>query len=279
MIAIADSGSTNTDWVLLDGNTPISFTTKGLNPYFHDETFIADVLRKEEVIRNQAFLVTEVHFYGAGSSTEALKAIMSRGLQAVFPHAQIEVQHDLDGSALATCHDQPGIACILGTGSNSCFYDGKNIHEEVPSLAHVLGDEGSGSHMGKQLIRDFFYKKMPEHISNAFFEYSGLTSDKVISKVYQEKGVNVYLASLSHFFYEHIEDPYAHDLVYRCFSEFIDIHVKCYTNWQKYPVHFVGSIAWYFKDILREVLENEGGTMGVLLQKPIVGLQQYFMNR
>ena len=163
MILIADSGSTKCDWAHIDekGSRLGNFETMGLNPYFHDEKVVEGAIRGNVPLALYADKISHIYFYGAGSSTPTMCAIIERGLRAVFPNAELLVEHDLLGSAYSTYDGEECISCILGTGSNSCFFDGKNIHESVPSLAYILGDEASGSYFGKILLREYFYKKLP----------------------------------------------------------------------------------------------------------------------
>ena len=164
MILIADSGSTKCDWALIDekGTRLGQFETMGLNPYFHNEHAVENAVRSNQPLSLHAQKVTHIFFYGAGSSTPVMCEIISNGLKKVFTAAEISVDHDLVGCAYATYDGEPCISCILGTGSNSCYFYGKNVFEEIPSLAYILGDEASGSYFGKILLREYFYKKLPD---------------------------------------------------------------------------------------------------------------------
>ncbi|MFT4680073.1 MAG: glucosamine kinase [Flavobacteriales bacterium] len=277
MIAIADSGSTKADWAFVEqGGERADCHSMGLNPYFHSSDFIRETLMGIDGISGRAAAVTEVYFFGAGASTDVLKEVVAKGLRMVFPNAKVLVRHDLDGSAFATCYGGKGIACILGTGSNSCIFDGEEVSEEIPALGHILGDEGSGSYIGKQLLRDFFYKKMPADVSAAFASFSKLDKDGVIEKVYQGENVNVYLASLCVFLEDFRDEDYTKQLLINSFTDFLDIHVSCYANWWEYPVHFTGSVAFYFKTELEMAVAAFGAKMGRIEQRPIDGLVEYF---
>ncbi|HEX2901710.1 MAG TPA: ATPase, partial [Bacteroidia bacterium] len=200
MILIADSGSTKCDWLLLhEGQVLLECNTMGFNPYFHDSALISATLLAQPELKEHAGHIGEVYFYGAGASSPDLKAIVEVGLKEVFVNAAIHVGHDLDAAALATYTGVPHIACILGTGSNSCYFDGKQIHEEVPALAYILGDEGGGSYYGKRLLADFFYKRMPADLAPLFKEKYNMNMHTMVEKVYAEPHANVYLASLSRF--------------------------------------------------------------------------------
>lgn len=277
MILIADSGSTKCDWALLDerGARLGAFETMGLNPYFHDETVIANAVRSNAPLALYARKVKYVFFYGAGSSTETMCAIVQKGLHDVFPAAEIVVDHDLVGCAYATYDGEPGISCILGTGSNSCYFDGEHIREEVPALAYILGDEASGSYFGKILLREYFYKKLPEDLRESFEKAYTLTKDEFISRVYREPNANVYLASFTRFIGQHAHHPHVMNWVVKGMREFIDIHVKCFAESKHVPVHFIGSISHYFSHCLEIAAKEEGIRLGKIIKKPIDGLVDY----
>ena len=277
MILIADSGSTKCDWALIDekGSRLGNFETMGLNPYFHDEKVVESAIRGNAPLALYADKISHVYFYGAGSSTQTMCEIIERGLRAVFPTAELLIEHDLLGSAYSTYDGEPCISCILGTGSNSCFFDGKDIHESVPSLAYILGDEASGSYFGKILLREYFYKKLPAEIAEAFENSFPLSKDEFISKIYREPNANVYLASFTRFIGNFALHPHVMNWVVKGMREFLDIHVKSFENWDKVPVHFVGSISHYFKHCLEEACRLEGVRLGNIIKKPIDGLVNY----
>lgn len=278
MLLIADSGSTKCDWLLLkDGEKVLEFSTMGFNPYFHDESIIAGAIRHKEEIMIYDKSVTEVRFYGAGCSSPSLNAIVARALAYVFTKASIHVGHDLDGAALATYDDTPHIACILGTGSNSCFFDGKKIHEEVPALAYILGDEGSGSYYGKQLLSHFLYNKLPGNLQGDFEQEYGLTKDDIMERVYMRPHANVFLASFMKFCSKHKEDTFIRNMVLNGMRHFLNAHVACFPNYKKVPVNFVGSVAWHFEDLLRDVASKMGIRINKVVKKPIYGLADYHM--
>jgi glucosamine kinase len=278
MILIADSGSTKCDWLLLHGGrTILECPTMGFNPYFHSATVIANALRERKDLMSYAEQVEQVFFYGAGASSVELKAVVRTGLKVVFPNAKVHVGHDLDAAALATYSGVPHIACILGTGSNSCFFDGEAIYEEVPALAYILGDEGGGSYYGKRLLADFFYKRMPVHLAAQFGVKYSMNMKTMVEKVYTEPNANVYLASLSKFCSEHRKESYILEMVREGMHKFLEIHVACYANHKIVPVDFVGSIAYYFEDELRAVAAAMGIHVGVIVKKPIQGLVNYHL--
>lgn len=277
MILIADSGSTKCDWALIDekGKRIDNFNTMGLNPYFHDEETVETALKENASLIAVSDNITHIFFYGAGSSTEELCAHMKRGLQRVFKKADILVDHDLLGAAMSTYDGRPGITCILGTGSNSCHFDGKTIYEEIPSLAYILGDESSGSWYGKILLQEYFYKKLPEDLRAAFIEKYSPNKDTILMRVYQEPNANVYLASYMKFLGEHYEHPHVRDWVYKGMKHFSNIHVQCFKNFREVPVHFIGSVGHIFQDILKRVAEEDGWELGTIIRRPLDGLVDY----
>lgn len=277
MILIADSGSTKCDWALIDekGNRLNDFETMGLNPYFHSPDVTEKALRANDALMAIAPQVRYIFFYGAGSSTEEMCSIMHAGLERVFTHAEIHVEHDQLGSGMAVYDGEPCIACILGTGSNSCFFDGKEVYEEIPSLAYILGDEASGSYFGKILLQEYFYKKLPADLVKSFEEKYAPSKDDIINKIYREPNANVYLASFMKFIGEHRDHPHIQEWVTKGMIHFINIHVKCFKNWDSVPVHFVGSIGHYFHDCLERAAKETGIRLGRVVQKPIDGLVEY----
>jgi len=277
MILIADSGSTKCDWALIDfsGKRLGDFETMGLNPYFHDKDVISNAIRSNGPLSLYGNKVKHVYFYGAGSSTRAMCEIVENGLKAVFANAELHVDHDLVGSAYATYDGEPCISCILGTGSNSCYFDGDKIYEEVPSLAFILGDEASAGYFGKILLREYFYKKLPEDLRISFEQSFQITKDELISRVYREPNANVYLASFTRFIGTHAHHPHVVNWVVKGITEFIDIHVKCYKQWPSTPVHFIGSVSYYFRHCLQQAADNSGIKLGRIIKKPIDGLVEY----
>lgn len=276
MIIVADSGSTKCDWRLIQDNGTIhGFSTIGFNPFFHDEAFIERHIRKEEQLTDFALEVKNIYFYCAGGSSEDLKAKVARGLARVFSKADIVVDHDLNAAALSVYDGRPCIACILGTGSNSCYFDGHTLSEEVPALAYILGDEGSGSYFGKILLRKFLYGQLPEHIHNCLAEQYNLDKQTIFENVYMKPHANVYLASIMKMVSLYRDDPFMRDMLREGLNRFLREHVCCFANHKEVPVHFVGSIGHYFGDILREEAAKLGITVGTISKKPIEGLVRF----
>lgn len=277
MILIADSGSTKCDWALIDksGKRIDNFNTMGLNPYFHNEEVVEKALKDNASIMAIASQITHIFFYGAGSSTPDLCARMQRGLQRVFTEAEIIVDHDLLGAAMSTYDGRPGITCILGTGSNSCYFDGQEIYEEVPSLAYILGDESSGSWYGKILLQEYFYKKLPDDLREAFIAKYNPDKDAILMRIYQQPNANVYLASFMQFVGEHYRHPHVRQWIYKGMKHFSSIHIQCFRNYSQVPVHFIGSVGHIFQDVLQRVAQEDGWELGNVIRRPLDGLVEY----
>jgi len=277
MIYLAESGSTKCDALFIDdAGQPIrQISTMGFNPYFHSAAFIEAELSQHPDIVPHRREVDQVYFYGAGCSTPALNAIVQQGLEAVFPHAEVHVDHDLVAAAYSTYNNEPAITCILGTGSNSVYFDGENIREEVPALAFILGDEGSASYLGKQVVSNYLYKRLPEAAQKDFWETYQLSKDDIIDRVYNKPNANVFLANFAPFVSKHIESPFFQELVHEGFRQFLEVHVQCYPEAAYTPLHFVGSIAYHFSDILMSEVAHAQLKMGNLVQKPLDGLVAY----
>lgn len=280
MILVADSGSTKCDWAIIKSEDEIiEFNTMGFNPFFHSEELIVKTLNESPEVIKYRDQIDLVFYYGAGSSTKELKLVLNRALDTVFSSAtNIHSDHDLVASALATYEGEPCISCILGTGSNSCYYDGDIVMEEAPALGHILGDEGSGSYFGKKLIARYAYKQLPDNLYEAFKKAYNLDKKTIIENVYMKEHANVYLASFMKFLSDNREDPYVTEMIADGFFEFASIHIKCFQNYTELPVHFIGSVAYYFEDILSKVCKSLDIKMGKIIKKPIEGLIQYHIN-
>jgi len=279
MILIADSGSTKTDWCLIDSNGERkTIQTIGINPYLMNAKEINEVLIKELYPFIYPDKVKEIYYYGAGCSTEKKCQTIDNVLNDFFTQATIEVHHDLLGAARALCGHEAGIACILGTGSNSCLFDGKEITESVVSLGYLLGDEGSGAYMGKKLISDYFHKEVPLELSESFNQRFNPTVENVLDAVYNQPRPSRFLASFSPFILENIDHPYLKSLVSGCFDEFFKINVSKYSNYQTVKVNFLGSIAFYFHDLLLESAEKAGIKTDKIYRSAIEGLIDYHCN-
>lgn len=280
MILVADSGSTKCDWLpIAEGIVGTKTSTAGFNPYFCDETFVLKELNANPELSDFRERVREVHFFGAGCSSPERNEKIETALRAFFPSAEVEVDHDIMASVLATCGDQPGIACILGTGSNSCYYDGRLIHHNNYGLGYIMGDEGSGSWLGKKLITHYLYGILPDEIRHSFESKYVMNKEIMIENVYSRPGGNVWLASFAAFLSDHPQDVWVRQTVRKGFEEFFDLYVCHYPEYSKLEVHFVGSIAHFFQDILCEVAAAKGARMGKVVRHPINGLADYYKQR
>ena len=276
MKLIIDSGSTKSDWVLLkDDNSTQEFSTMGFNPYFHDARTISNAIEENSGLNVIKLMIKSVYYYGTGCSNEELRAVVKKALKSVFENAEITVNHDLSACAYATYDGSPGISCILGTGSNSCHFDGTHITEEIPSLAYILGDEGSGSFYGKQILSAYLYKTLPKHIHQSFLEEYSLTKDDILDSVYKKPNANVYIASFTKFISKHRNDPYFENMLHEGMKKFMITHVCCYTDYKKVNTHFIGSISYYFEAELKNAALELGITLGTIIKKPIDGLVKY----
>ncbi len=277
MIVIAESGSTKCDWSILDDQHQVVLTAKtpGFNPYFHDEQFIStEMSRSSELLQIQNE-VDKVYFYGAGCSSETLNSVVFGALRVFFSQAEISVDHDLVAAAYSLYRGEPVIGCIIGTGSNSCFFDGSKVHEMVPALGFILGDEASGSYFGKRVLADYIYKRLPGEMQRDFEERFRVDWSEVVQKVYQNVHANVYLASFMRFIVDHKYNDYVQEMVKEGIARFIDIHVANYSNYHKYEVGFVGTVAFIFQDILREELLKRDCKPGLIIKHPADQLVKY----
>lgn len=278
MILVADCGATKADWALADNDGTVKVVhTRGFNPVVHPP----DLLRGEVAILANNLLSgaepSRIYYYGAGCWDLRRKAVVADELSLTWPKAEVIIMHDLLGAARATCGSKPGIACILGTGSNTCLYDGEDVIDNVTNLGYLLGDEGSGSYLGRQLLRAYFYRELDATLQEAFEEYAQLTRQTVLDKVYESETPNVYLASYTKFLGQHLQHPLVQRIVFDGFAEFIDRHVRKYRGHLELPIHFIGSIAFYFKDILSVVLAERDMQMGKFIQKPIDELIKFHL--
>jgi hypothetical protein len=251
--------------------------TVGFSPFFHTTQEIKDILEAQLLSKIELNRVTHVWFYGTGIHDEHRAEIVAGALRAGFRDALVEVEHDLLAAARATCGRGAGIACILGTGSNSCYYDGSRILDNVPSLGWLLGDEGSGTHLGKALLRAWFYRELPADVQAAFEKEHPEGATAIKDRIY-EKGANAYLATFTKFLGDWQQHNFVRRLVADCLGEFLDRHVAKYKGYQSVPVHFVGSISHHFKDVLQGCMEERRMQIGVIVRKPIYSLADFHTN-
>lgn len=275
MKLIADSGSSKTDWVLLDENQQQKhfFKTQGLNPYMvKPDDFVALV---EEGLGISAIQPSGVYFYGAGCMAESKRNEVEHNLHRLFPYAKIEVNTDLLGAARALCGKNKGIACILGTGSNACLFNGNEIIEEATSLGFILGDEGGGSFLGKHLVTAFLYNELPEDLMEKFVHEYHLDKATVLDHIYRKPFPNRYLADFVPFLVTHKSHRWVSNLINDSFDLFIERHIKSLYNYRDFECHFVGSVAFVFESVLRKKMETHGLKMGEIMNKPIDGLVRF----
>lgn len=276
MILLADSGSTKTDWGLVENNKLVKcLRTSGMNPFQMSEEAITEEIKFHLVPELPSTVLDEVHFYGAGCTKEK-QPIVERALRANLTiNGECEVASDMLGAARGICGHKPGIACILGTGSNSCAYDGKYLVKNVSPLGFILGDEGSGAVLGKLLVGDVLKNQMPETISKRFFEKYNLTPAEIIDRVYRQPKPNTFLASFVPFLEENIDEPRIYNLLKESFRSFLRRNVMQYDGWQTLPIGFNGSIAEIYKKPLLEALEEEGMRLGRIIQAPMEAMVEY----
>lgn len=276
MILIADGGSTKTDWRLIkEGREYKKIQTSGFNPYLVGSDEIEEILWKELQPYIDNASVNAVYYYGAGCSTPVKNMIVESAFEKVFTKATFYISHDLLAAAHALCGDQEGIAAILGTGSNSCFYDGKNITEGIFSLGYFFGDEGSGAYLGKQLITAYLHKELPEDLSIKLKEAYPMSLESILDSVYTKPAPSRFLASFSIFINDNREHPYISQLLNDAFGAFFKYQVCCYPKHKEVPVHFVGSVAYHYQDTLNRIGKEMGITTGKFIKAPIDGLVEY----
>jgi len=275
MILIADSGSTKTDWRLIDGDKIRSMSTLGINPYHSDKAEIARELAKLDLDGNERNIL-QIFFYGSGVANEAMKQVIRQGLQdRVGVHPYIQVNDDLLGVARALFQTEDGIACILGTGSNSGLYQDGKISDKVPAMGYSLGDEGSGTDIGKRLVNALHKRNLSDELREAIISEEGLSMDEILDNVYQKPHANRYLASLTKIAIKHIDREEIRGIVKQAFEDFIQKNISKYKNFQEINIGFAGSVAFHFKPILDEVLQSHQLKCNRILASPMEGLVEF----
>ncbi len=275
MVIIADSGGSKIDWRLLKKDGTIGqASSSGFNPYYQPIDHLKKII-SEALLPQVSEKVSKIFYYGTGVSSEKNVQSIQSVFAEHFPQAESEVGWDLLAAARALCGHEPGIACILGTGSNSCLYDGKKIIGNVANLGWILADEGSGTYMGMQLVFDYFRNEMPESLAKQFHARFPWSREEVLEKVYQQEKPGAFLASFAKFIFQHLKEPYCYKLAYQSLSDFFENNVMKYENYKNLKVHFTGSIGFYFSDVLRQVANDKGITVKNILEGPIAGLTLY----
>jgi len=278
MVLITDGGSTKCDWILLDqkGDVVLKTRTKGLNPAVVPEENI-----RERILANHDLLpfvqkITVVDFFGAGCGTKTPIRLLTRILSEIFPSAKVSVNEDMVAAVYAAT-TKPGIVCILGTGSNSCYFDGTLIHNGIESLGYSLMDEASGNYFGKRLIRDYFYKKMPSQLALEFENKFSLDPDEIKNHLYKRHNPNMYLASFAEFIFTSKEvNGYFYKLITEGMLKFIEYRILCFKESQNVPIHFIGSIAHFSEDIIKDCMKPYNLELGNIIRRPIDGLIDYY---
>lgn len=271
---IADSGSTKTDWCVCHQNEVLQcIQTQGINPVHQSSEALESVIREMASQLTDAESIGRIHFYGAGCHSPKMQSVVSNALQTVLLHCrlqEVKIDSDLVGAAQALCQGEAGIACILGTGSNSCEFDGKHIVSNTPSLGYILGDEGSGASLGRTLVSDWLKGQLPKSLCDAFFEEYHFTQNDIIEQIYRKPLANRFLASLTPFLHKFRTEPSIHQLLVEEFTRFFRRNVLAYDT--TLPIHFVGSIAHYFSEELTEAAQSFNLTIGRISRTPMEGL-------
>jgi glucosamine kinase len=280
MILIADGGSTKTSWCLIeDSGKKIMFNTEGYNPYFSDTEYIIESMHKNMPVDLPIDKINEVHYYGAGVHNDEKAAVVESAMKVIFNKAKIHVDHDLMAAARALLGDKRGFAAILGTGTNTCIYDGEGLEMSIDSLAYILGDEGSGCYIGKKLLSDYVRGYMPKNVRDSFWDTFRLAPDDILEAIYKKPLPNRFCASFSKFVYDiTVNIEYSRNLVKTSFKDFFENLVSHYPNYQDYEFNCIGSVAYNFRNVLEETALEYGMKMGKILRSPIDDLVLYHQN-
>ncbi len=271
MILIADGGSTKVDWVVLDDNKQELFRTRsrGLNPALLSKEELHARVNNNNELTKIAHQVKEIYFFGAGCGTPKPTQKLHDVLVKIFKNAKITVAEDMLAAVYAASKNKEAIVCILGTGSNSCYYDGKKIYQNVASLGYILMDEASGNYFGKKLLQDYFYKRMPDDIAKSFAENYDLSPDEIKKNLYQLESPNAYLGQFGEFMFQYKDSTYMHKLIADGFREFIENRILPYKKAKQVPVYFIGSIAHFFKPTLHKVCDEYKIDLQGVIRRPI----------
>ena len=281
MILIVDSGATKSDWIALDENGNKLFLTQtlGLSPEVLTREIIEDRLANNFELSKHKKEVTHLYFYGAGCGTDRMRNFLTDIFKQFFKSAKISVKEDTFAAIYATINPyEPAIVCILGTGSNCSYWDGSQLFQKVTSLGYILMDDCSGNYFGRKLIRDYYYHKMPSKLATKFSQEYDLEADVIKNHLYKQPNPNTYLATFARFIIENKDEEYCQRVIKNAMQLFIDNAIKQYELAKKVPVHFVGSIAHYLQDELKEKMEENGLIIGNIMRRPIDGLVEYHKN-
>ncbi len=276
-ILLADSGSTKTDWILLkDGEIVKKVFTIGFNPYFQNKDQISNAIYAQLLprIADVVEQISKIYYYGAGCSNDENCHIVKLGIGSIIRFKDIFISHDLLAASRALCLNKPGIAGILGTGSNSCLYDGKTVIENVPSVGYMWGDHGSGASIGKKFLGHYFNDELPEGIKKDF-EAHGYHREEILNNVYKKSMPSKYLASMSLFISKHTSDEFIRNMLVESFEEFFTYQISKYSNAKKYPINTVGSVGFAYKEFFELAARKKGYELGTIIKSPLDGLIKY----
>ena len=272
---IVDSGSTKAEWCLVDGKRKKTLFTQGISPYFLDGAQIQEIVTTGIKDKLKETVPAEIYYYGTGCSNPNNVKIVKKAIQKVFPNAAVHVDHDLMGAAKALCGNEKGVACILGTGSNSCYYNGKKIVKNSPGLGFILGDEGSGAYMGRKVVQYYLYNTFDPDLMDRFIAKYNTSAVEILEAVYKEPLPNRYLAAFVTFLVENRGHYMIENIIEDSFNDFFFNHVYKYRESWTMPVNFIGSVAFGFKDVLKEMCGSYELQLGKVLRNPMEGLVKY----
>lgn len=278
MILIADSGSTKCEWCLLDNGRKKTIVSTGISPYFLSLDQIVALLQKELLPKLKSAEPSAIFFYGTGLAAPENAKLMKAAIKKVFSKAKINVATDMLGAARALCGNQKGVVCILGTGSNSCYFDGRKIVKNSPGLGYVLGDEGSGAYLGKKVIQYYLYKTFDEELQLSFDKKFGITAAEILDRVYKQPFPNRYLATFAHFLAENRGHYMIENILEDGINDFFFTHLHKYAQSWTSPIHFTGSIAFAFKDVIKDLCSSYELELGKILKAPMQALVEFHRN-
>ena len=280
MILIADGGSTKADWIALNNNKEEAFRvrTLGLNPAIVPQEELYNRIINMFQLMHVKDEVTEIHFYGAGCGTPKPIEILKTILESIFVNAKVFIAEDMLAAVYAAAGKKPALVCILGTGSNSCYYNGEQMEMMTASLGYILMDEASGNYFGKKLIVDYYYHKMPKKIAEKFQNEFDLDADHIKKNLYRVPNPNMYLATFAKFMFEFKEEKYIKKIIKKGFQEFFKYRILPYNKTAETPIYFIGSIAYYFRDILEKIAHKNNLEITDVIQRPIDNLLEYHKN-
>lgn len=273
-ILIAESGSTKTDWCLIGATKkPVFAKTSGINPHLQTPDEISALLSKE--LKLQKYKPEELYFYGAGAGSIVKQKELKKILQVAFSIKKVEVQGDMIAAARGLCQHEKGVVAILGTGSNSCYFDGKKMKAGMPSLGYIAGDDGSGNHMGKKVLRYYAYKTFDDELNAVFEQLFGNDISLILNNIYKQPFPNRYLASFTRLLVENRGHYMVENIIEDCLNEFFHNHILKYRESWKYPINFTGSVAYEFRDVIAEICAQSELSLGKIERSPLKGLIQY----